>query len=222
MAIIIKCPSCAEEYDELIENKCPNCGCPKPVGEAEKSVTESDGSLEQSLYIDGDVPHPFELVGLFGAIYSHFSKDEKINVLKIILISLVEALIGVVFTLCGWGLSLTGLKRAPAMFFFIGIPVCAHAFYALVKYVSLRIIGRKGAKYSEKTIRWFLFFIEVLVGAVLIFISYLIESVDGNDDWVTVFILLGIGIIIGGIWSIIKYYRLNKKSSQLHTTLGND
>lgn len=217
MAIFIKCPSCGEEYNELIENKCPNCGCPRPVEETESKDTKSDKTTEQSLCIDGDVPYPFEFVGIFGAVYSYFSKDGKINVLKIILISLVEALIGVAFTLCGWGLSLTGLKKAPALFFFIGIPVCAHAFYALVKYVSLRIIGRKSSKYSEKTVRWILFFIEILVGAVQILIAYLIALADSKDNWVIVFALLGIGIIIGGIWSIIKYYLLNKRTSQSHT-----
>jgi len=208
MAIIIKCPSCGEEYNELVENKCPNCGCSKPVIDAEEKDAENDESPEQSLHIDGDVPQPFELVGLFGAVYSNFSKDGKINVIKIIIISLVEALIGVVLTLCGWGLSLAGLERAPAMFFFIGLPVCAHAFYALVKYVSLRLIGRNGSKYPEKTIRWILFLIEMLVGAVLLLISYLIDSADGEEDLAFIFLLLGIGIIIGGIWSVIKYYRL--------------
>ena len=189
-------------------DKCPFCGSPCMIIEQDKSSSES------KVLVEGELPFPIEIVGYFGALYGAFATDGKIKLYKVILISLVEALIGVVLFILGMPLLKGGLEKVASFFFIIpGMVAVTHAFYSLVKYCSLIYLGRKKMSLSESSTRWIIFLIEFIVAAVFVAITTWIEKITPNvHDWLTsVLFMLGVGTLIGGIWSIIKYYiRRNK------------
>ena len=181
-------------------DKCPFCGSPCEKVEQTNKKT--------GVQIEGELPFPIEIVGYFGAIYSAFATDGKIKLRKVIIISLAEALIGVVITILGWPLLKGGLKNTASFFFIIpGMAAVIHAFYSLVKYYSLNYWGRKKVSLSESSARWIIFLIEFVIGATFAVVS----AIWITSDWGGVPFILGIGLLFGGICSIIKYYRHRKK-----------
>lgn len=208
----IKCSNeeCGHTFDYNAK-RCPFCGT--PVTDACKKVEQPNN--ESGILVDGKLPFPLEIVGYFSLIYGAFATNGRIKLYQIILISLVEALIGVVLIILGWLLSAgTGLSKAPGLLFMIGIPIVTHAFYSLVKHGSLSYIGKKNMNLSESFTRWILFLIEFIIGIVFLAISIWIDNTDptpGDNNWTPIFSILGIGMLIGGIWSIIKYFRRRKK-----------
>ena len=136
-------------------DKCPFCGSPCMIIEQDKSSSES------KVLVEGELPFPIEIVGYFGALYGAFATDGKIKLYKVILISLVEALIGVVLFILGMPLLKGRLEKVASFFFIIpGMVAVTHAFYSLVKYCSLIYLGRKKMSLSESSTRWIIFLIE--------------------------------------------------------------
>lgn len=157
--------------------------------------------------METNLPFPLELTGLFGAIYNSFATNGKIKIVKMLLVSIVEASIGVVFVLLAYLLSLgTGLKKGPAVFYFVGVPVICHSFYSVVKYGTLCIVSKVSPNSSEIKTRVIVWLIEFIIGAIFILISFELDK-PSTRDLCGVFIILGVGIIIGGIISIIKWIK---------------
>lgn len=192
----VKCSNeeCGHSFNVDVD-KCPFCGslCEK--------VEQSDN--KSGVQVEGELPFPIEIVGYFGAIYGAFATDGRIKIHKIILISLAEALLGVILFIIGWPFIKAGLEKVASYFFMIpGMAAVIHAFYSLVKYCSLNYLGRKKVSLSESSARWIVFFIEFVIGATFAVVS----AIWIISDWGGVPFILGIGLLFGGICSIIKYY----------------
>lgn len=137
MAIYVKCSSCGEIFNELLNSKCPNCGCEEVIkmhyendelveGNCLETSTksycyeeQSKDSGKQSLSHDDNEHTPIttllftEVPPLFSSIYQHLCKtDKKIEYGKMILIFIVELFIGIAFSAIGYIISLRFEERA--------------------------------------------------------------------------------------------------------------
>lgn len=249
MAIYVKCSSCGEIFNELLNSKCPNCGCEEVIkmhyednrlveGDCKNIKTYSDSIVEQpvnsekqaeqpdnSEYIP-KTPFPYtEVPILFASVYEFFfKKDKEIKFWRILLIMFIELLIGIALVAIGYYISLEfeerahrlgvnsrGGSRGGALFMFMGVAAFAHSFYSLVKYTTLCIIAKKESLMSEKKVRLILFTTECLLGGLIIAIDALIsqspEWIGDTEETVTFAIgVIGFGLIIGAVVSLIKYY----------------
>lgn len=199
----VKCSNeeCGHSFNVDVD-RCPFCGSP-----CEK-VEQTD--KKSGVQVEGELLFPIEIVGYFGAIYGAFTTDGRIKIHKVILISLAEALLGVVLFIIGWPLLKGGLVKVAAYFFMIpGMAAILHGFYSLVKYCSLNYLGRKKMSLSEPSARWVIFLIEFVIGATFT----VVPVIWITSDWGGVPCMLGIGLLIGGICSIIKYYLRRKNTT---------
>lgn len=205
MAIYIKCPSCGKEYNELTENKCPHCGYAKPITEEivnTKSSSEEDTTQR---------PFPLEVPMLFSGIYNAFYTDHELSAKRLFATAFVEAIVGVVIALLGYAFALfTDTERGPALIMWVGVIVVMHALYSLTKHGVLLVIEKKQIQKSEKWTRYVLFVTEVVLGGVFIAIGLMLDDIvdrPGANSWILWILLLGAGLVVGAIWSLIKYYR---------------
>lgn len=205
MAIYIKCPLCGEEYNELTENKCPHCGCAKPVTEENaKNGTTSEENANPS-------PFPLEIPMLFSGIYNAFYTDHELSAKRLFVTAVVETIVGVVIALLGYAFALfTDTERGPALIMWAGVIVIMHAFYSLTKHGVLLILEKKQIQKPEKWMRYVLFITEVVLSVFFITVAVLLDDIvehSGSNSWIAWLLFIGAGLAIGAIWSLIKYYR---------------
>ncbi len=206
-----KCPFCNASLAWIHDNsyEAPDeiiCATPLSESTKEENPQKEDENNGKTI-VETNLPFPLELTGLFGAIYNSFATNGKIKIVKMLLVSVVEASIGVVFVLLGYLLSLgTGLQKGPAIFYIVGGPIICHSFYSIVKYGTLCIVAKVSPNSSEIKTRLIVWFIDFIIGAIFILISVGLDN-SSTRDLCEVFVFLGIGVIIGGIISIIKWIK---------------
>lgn len=206
MAIYIKCPSCGKEYNELVENKCPHCGCERPISEGNETTRNSKSEQEIN-----NIPFTLEVPSFFSGIYNTFFNDGKLSVNRLLIISTIEAVVGIVIMLLGYFLALgTGTEKGPGMLMLAGGVVFMHAFYSLTKHSILLVLEKKNIQKPEKWTRYLLFSIEFVLGVIIIAIGVWLDDVfehPGSNTWLLYVLLIGAGLVVGSICSLIKYYR---------------
>ncbi len=213
MAIYVKCSSCGESYNELIHDRCPNCGSElsdvipselrryddNKLSESEKSdstTTQNETNDETNSQL------PFvEIQEFYSDVYNLIFKKDKKN-WKLLLLMISELVIGFALTYVGSILSAhSTLYRGSTAGVFAsltGMVALMHSFHSIIKFTILSIIGRRE---NQKTKQWtnrVLFITELVLG----FIIIIIIAITGLDD---VFVVLGLGLVIGAIWSLVKY-----------------
>lgn len=251
MAIYVKCSSCGEIYDELLNTKCPKCGCEEIIkmhyddnklveGDSKDIKKYSDYDLKHNEGYEDKIennddefipktPFPFtEVPVIFSSVYAYFFKnDNEIKYGKLLLIVLAELLLGIVLAAIGYfydlwfeertyelGVGSRRGSRGGMLFMYTGVAAIAHSFYSIVKYTGLHFIGKMKVQRSEQWTRLILFFIEVVLGATLIAIAVYVGLNSSKEKDITgVLLLLGAGLVIGAVWSLIKYLISKHKES---------
>lgn len=249
MAIYVKCSSCGVIFNELLNSKCPNCGCEEVIkmhyednrlveGDCKNIKTSSDSIVEQPVNSEKQAeqpdnseyilktPFPSTVVPvIFSSVYQYlFKNDKEIKYRRLLLIMLIELVIGIICVIVGYFINLgmeeynhnigvrsRGGSRTGTMFMYTGVAAFAHSFYSLVKYTTLCIIAKKESLMSEQKVRLILFTTECLLGGLIIAIDALIsrspEWIGDTEETITFAIgVIGFGLIIGAVVSLIKYY----------------
>lgn len=174
-------------------------------------------------------PFPFtDVPVIFSNVYEYFfKKDKEIKYKRLLLIMLIELAIGIAFFAIGYyvslkfeerahrlGISSRGGSKGGMLFMYTGVAAIAHFFYSIVKYTGLHFIGKMKVQRSEQWTRLVLFFIEVVLGAILIAIAvYMHLNVRKKSDTTFVLLFLGAGLVIGAVWSLVKYQIKKHKES---------
>ena len=125
---------------------------------------------------------------------------------------IAEFLFGFVFTYVGYILiahnTLHRGSTAGVFSSIVGIVALMHPFYSIIKYSILSIIGKMEVQKTKQWTTIVMFITELVLG----FIIIIIIAITGIDD---VFGVLGLGLVIGAIWSLIKYLTLNRVKREI-------
>ena len=218
MAIYVKCSSCGELYNELIHDRCPNCGSELRDVIPSELRRYDDNDLSESKRTDSTITQnetndetnsqqPFnEIPEFYSDVYNLIFKKDKKN-WKLLLVMIAELLIGFAFTYVGYILiAHNTLYRGSTAGMFaslIGIVALMHSFHSIIKHSILSIIRRKKDQKTEQRTSIVLFITELVLGLIII----IIIAFTGIDD---VFVVLGLGLVIGAIWSLVKYLTRNR------------
>ena len=84
-----------------------------------------------------------------------------------------------------------------------GIVALMHSFHSIIKFTILSIIGSWKVQKTKQWTTIVLFISEIVLGIIII----IIITITGIDD---VFGVLGLGLVIGAIWSLVKYLTRNR------------
>lgn len=199
-----------------------------------EAESESNHQEPEREYIP-QTPFPFtEVPVLFANVYEHFfKKDKEIKFWRLLLIFLIELAIGILIVLIGYFISLElderahrlgfdsrGGSRGGSIFMIIGVAAYAHAFYSIVKYSTLYIIGKRNSLMSESKVRLVLFLVVFLLGSLITgidaFISRSPEWKGDTEETITMAIgFIGFGLIIGSVWSLIKYIIMSRRKNKI-------
>ena len=98
MGIIVKCPECGTEFNELLYSQCPECGSIKykdikEKDEPYKVETENEASEETTIpHISPDSPfgYPYTYLFLQDAVF----KGKELSIGRLILSCLIEMIAG--------------------------------------------------------------------------------------------------------------------------------
>lgn len=216
MPYFVKCTQCGSTYDKDNYSQCPYCE-------------------DIKLSIESNFGFSLGFVGIFEAFYIKFSSNGTITLSKILLISIAEIAIGIILFLFGWLLIIaTGTSRGPTFLFLIGASVIVHSLYSIVKYGILNILNKYKPNISEIKARVIVWVSVLSLGSLFFFMAFLIEKNNlGSEDLAGVLVSLGIGLLIGGLLSIIiwlykkiqsnwSYKRINSKRKRSSFVFDSD
>lgn len=215
----IVCPNkqCNAKISRLFE-KCPICGCNLP-NDLPVEIVKNDNYTDDESVNDEPMQYisshsQFEVPTL----YYLFFKDKGFNFGRLLATCLIEAVAGAIIVGIAFLLNPFEDYLARGMWVLAigGIILVLHSFYTLIKYSVLLLLEMINVSISEMTTRFILFFTEILFGALFILLSMQLHySADISEDVENAFDLLGAGLIVGAIWSLIKYFKNRHKTNDI-------
>lgn len=222
----IVCPNkqCNAKISRLFE-KCPICGCNlpndlPPVEIVKPVEIEKDDNYSEDESVNSE---PLQFISSHSQfevpiLFYPFFKDKGFNYGRLLVTCLIEVVAGAIIVGLSFLLNPFEDHLASGMWVLAvgGIILVLHSFYTLIKYSVLLLLEKINACISEMTTHFILFFTEILFGAMFILLSMQLHyCADVSEDIENAFDLLGVGLIAGAIWSLIKYFKNRHKTNDI-------